>query len=53
MNNTSGYIFTIGSDISCQNARKQEVVAQSTIDAKYISLAATANQTIWLNKLVK
>jgi len=46
MKNTSGYIFTIGSGAICWNAKKQEVVAQSTAKAEYISLAATANQTI-------
>ncbi|RVW23150.1 Cycloartenol synthase [Vitis vinifera] len=31
---------------------KQEVVAQSTTEAEYISLAAAANQAIWLRKLL-
>jgi hypothetical protein len=52
MKSTSGYIFTIGSGAICWNAKKQEVVAQSTAEAEYISLAAAANQAIWLNKLL-
>jgi hypothetical protein len=28
------------------------VVAQSTAEAEYISMAAAANQAIWLNKLL-
>ena len=52
MKSTSGYVFTIGSGAICWNAKKQEVVAQSTAEAEYISLAAAANQAIWLNKLL-
>lgn len=36
----SGYVFTIGTGAICWNAKKQEVVAQSTAEAEYISLAA-------------
>ncbi|WJZ92889.1 hypothetical protein VitviT2T_011862 [Vitis vinifera] len=52
MKSTSGYAFTIGSGVICWNSRKQEVVAQSTTEAEYISLAAAANQAIWLRKLL-
>ncbi|RVX12855.1 Retrovirus-related Pol polyprotein from transposon RE1 [Vitis vinifera] len=52
MKSTSGYVFTIGSGVICWNSRKQEVVAQSTTEAEYISLAAAANQAIWLRKLL-
>ncbi|KAL3612663.1 hypothetical protein D5086_003683 [Populus alba] len=52
MKSTSGYVFTIGSGAICWNAKKQDVVAQSTVEAEYISLAAAANQAIWLNKLL-
>ncbi|RVX15117.1 Copia protein [Vitis vinifera] len=52
MKSTSSYVFTIGSGVICWNSRKQEVVAQSTTEAEYISLAATANQAIWLRKLL-
>jgi len=38
--------------VICWNARKQEVVAQSTAETEYISLAAVANQAIWLKKLL-
>nr|CAN72453.1 hypothetical protein VITISV_008931 [Vitis vinifera] len=44
MKSTSGYVFTIGSGVICWNSRKQEVVAQSTTEVEYISLAAAANQ---------
>ena len=52
MKSTSGYVFTIDSGVVCWNSRKQEVVAQSTIEAKYIFLAAAANQGIWLRKFL-
>ena len=52
MKSTSGYVFTIGSGVICWNLRKQAVVAQSTTEAEYISLAAAANQAIWLRKLL-
>ncbi|WJZ90555.1 hypothetical protein VitviT2T_009691 [Vitis vinifera] len=52
MKSASGYVFTIGSGVICWNSRKQEVVAQSTTEAEYISLAAAANQAIWLRKLL-
>jgi uncharacterized protein (UPF0254 family) len=43
MKSTSGYVFTIGSGAICWNAKKQEVVAQSTAEAEYISMAAAIN----------
>ena len=53
MKSTSGYVFTIGTGAICWNAKKQEVVAQSTAEAEYISLAAAANQAVWLRKLLE
>ena len=52
MKSTSGYVFSIGSGAICWNARKQDVVAQSTAEAEYISMAAAANQAIWLSKVL-
>lgn len=43
MKSTSGYVFSIGSGAICWNARKQDVVAQSTAEAEYISMEAAAN----------
>ncbi|RVW91874.1 Retrovirus-related Pol polyprotein from transposon RE1 [Vitis vinifera] len=53
MKSTSGYVFTIDSGVICWNSRKQEVVAQSTAEVEYISLAATANQGIWLRNTTR
>jgi len=52
MKNISGYVFTIGSSAICWNAKKLEVVAQSTPEVEYISMTAVINQVIWLNKLL-
>lgn len=46
MKNTSSYVFIIGSGGICWNARKQEVVVQSTVEAACISLTAAVNQAI-------
>ncbi|RVW71674.1 Retrovirus-related Pol polyprotein from transposon TNT 1-94 [Vitis vinifera] len=49
---TSGYAFSFGSGVFSWNSKKQEVVAQSSAEAEYISAAAAANQAIWLRKLL-
>lgn len=43
---TSGYVFKIGIGVVCWSARKQEVVAQSTTEAKNIALFGIANQVV-------
>eukprot|EP00257_Ricinus_communis_P027923 XP_025015337.1 uncharacterized protein LOC112536724 [Ricinus communis] len=52
MKSTSGYVFSLGSGAICWNSKKQEVVAQSTAEAEYVSIAAASNQAIWLRKLL-
>ncbi|XP_015577125.2 uncharacterized mitochondrial protein AtMg00810-like [Ricinus communis] len=52
MKSTSGYLFSLGSGVFSWNAKKQDVVAQSTAEAEYISAAAAANQAIWLRNLL-
>ena len=49
---TYGYAFSFGSGVFSWNSKKQEVVAQSSAEAEYISAAAAANQAIWLRKLL-
>ncbi|RVX04494.1 Retrovirus-related Pol polyprotein from transposon RE1 [Vitis vinifera] len=49
---TSGYAFSFGSGVFSWNSKKQEVVAQSSAEAEYISVAAATNQAIWLRKLL-
>ena len=52
MKSTSGYLFSFGSGPFSWTTKKQEVVAQSTAEAEYISAAAAANQALWLRKLL-
>ncbi|GKV01133.1 hypothetical protein SLEP1_g13712 [Rubroshorea leprosula] len=49
---TSGYLFQFGSCVFCWNSCKQEVVAQSTIEAEYISTMEASNHAIWLRKML-
>ncbi|GJS47878.1 retrovirus-related pol polyprotein from transposon RE1 [Tanacetum coccineum] len=49
---TSGYIFTLGSGVFCWNSKKQSVVAQSSAEAEYISVAGAVNHAIWIRKLL-
>ncbi|KAK5834863.1 hypothetical protein PVK06_010542 [Gossypium arboreum] len=49
---TSGYFFTLGSDVFSWSSKKQQIVAQSTAEAEYIAAATTVNQVIWLRKLL-
>ncbi|GJZ11038.1 retrotransposon ORF1 [Tanacetum coccineum] len=49
---TSGYIFTLGSGVFCWNSKKQSVVAQSSAEAEYISVARAVNHAIWIRKLL-
>ncbi|EOY16575.1 Uncharacterized protein TCM_035373 [Theobroma cacao] len=49
---TSGFCFSFGSAIFCWKSRKQEVVAQSSAEAEYISAASATNHTLWLRKML-
>ncbi|KAL4387066.1 hypothetical protein GQ457_09G030440 [Hibiscus cannabinus] len=51
MKSTSGYVFNLGLGAICWSSKKQQVVAQSTIEAEFIA-TATANQAIWLRNLL-
>ncbi|KAA3486727.1 laccase-2-like [Gossypium australe] len=52
LNSTSSYFFTLGSSVFCWSSKKQESVAQSTAEAKYVAATAAVNQTIWLRNLL-
>ncbi|KAA3468613.1 laccase-2-like [Gossypium australe] len=52
MKSTSGYAFTLGSSMFCWSLRKQNLVAQSTVEAEYVAAAAAVNQAIWLRKIL-
>ena len=52
MKSTSGYCFTFGSGVFSLRSKKQDVIAQSTVEAEYVAAVAAANQAIWLRKLM-
>ncbi|XP_057994321.1 secreted RxLR effector protein 161-like [Hevea brasiliensis] len=53
MKSTSGFVFSIGSGVISWSLKKQDVMAQSTAEAEYISAAAAVNQAIWFRKIMK
>ncbi|KAA3469003.1 Retrovirus-related Pol polyprotein from transposon TNT 1-94 [Gossypium australe] len=48
----SGYVFSFGSGTFAWNSKKQDMVAQSSAEAKYVSTEVVANQAIWLRKIL-
>jgi len=49
---TSGFLFNLGSGAVSWSPKKQEVVALSTSEAKYIAAISAACQVVWLRRLV-
>jgi hypothetical protein len=52
MKRTSRYCFSFGSGIFSWCFKKQEIIAQSTAEAQYVVATATANQALWLRKML-
>jgi N-acetylmuramoyl-L-alanine amidase CwlA len=52
MKSTLGYYFSFGSSMFSWCSRKQDVVAQSTANAKYITATVTVNQAIWIREIL-
>lgn len=52
MKSTSSYIFQLGKCVISQSCKKQEIVAQSTAEAEYVSCSAVVNQAVWMRKLL-
>jgi hypothetical protein len=50
MKSTSGYYFSLGSEVFSWCSEKQEIVAQSTTKAEFIVVTTTINQVLWLEK---
>ncbi|XP_015162310.1 uncharacterized mitochondrial protein AtMg00810-like [Solanum tuberosum] len=51
MKSTSSYAFSFGSSICSWLSKKQSVVAQSTVEADYISVDKATAQAIWLRRI--
>jgi hypothetical protein len=52
MRSTSGYYYSFSSTIFSWSSKKQEVIAQSTAEAKHIVVVAAVNQALWIRKLM-
>ena len=48
---TSGYVFTLGNGAISWRARKQPLVAFSTVEAEYIGASDAAKEAIWISSL--
>ncbi|KAJ8763087.1 hypothetical protein K2173_023292 [Erythroxylum novogranatense] len=46
MRNTSGYVFSLGSGCFPWSSKKQDDVAQSTVEAEYVAAAGGVNQAL-------
>jgi preprotein translocase subunit SecB len=53
MRSTSGYYFSFNSGVFSWSSKKQEIVDQSTAEAEYVVVTASANQAVWIRKLLK
>nr|GMD60386.1 Retrovirus-related Pol polyprotein from transposon TNT 1-94 [Ipomoea batatas] len=49
---TSGFCFNFESGSFTWSSRKQEIVAQSTAEAEFISATAAVNHALWLRKIL-
>jgi len=52
MKSTSGYYFSFGSGMFSWCSKKQEIVAQSTVEAEFIATTTAVNQALWLRKML-
>ena len=50
---TSGYVFSLGSNVISWSSRKQKTVALSSAEAEYISATDCACEAIWLRRILK
>jgi len=48
----SGFVFFYGEKLISWNSQKQKVVACSTIEAEYMSLADATKESIWIHRLM-
>jgi hypothetical protein len=53
MKSTSGYTFTLGSDVFSWVSKKQERVTHLSAEAEYVSTSETTKQVVWLRKVLK
>ena len=49
----TGYIFNIGCGAVCWSSKKQETVALSSAEAKYVATASTTCQAVWMRRILE
>jgi hypothetical protein len=49
---TSRYCFSLGSTMISWSSRKQGSIAQSTVEAEYITASSASREAVWLRKLL-
>ena len=52
MKSSSGYCFSFGSGIFSWSSKKQDILAQSIIEAKFITVTTIVSQALWLIKIL-
>ena len=50
---TTGYVFFVGEGAVSWNSKRQQTVAQSTLEAEYMAMNRCTRETIWLRQLMK
>jgi hypothetical protein len=53
MKGTSGYAFLLGSCVFFWSSKKQQLVAQSSAEVEYVSIAIVTSQIIWLKRILE
>ena len=49
---TTGYVFTVGEGAISWKSKKQQIIANSTIEAELISLSSASEEAGWLRDLL-
>ncbi|XP_060195299.1 secreted RxLR effector protein 161-like [Lycium barbarum] len=52
LKSTSGYYFSLNSRIFSCSCKKQDIVAQSTPEAEFMTATSAVNQALWLQKIL-
>jgi hypothetical protein len=50
---TLGYVFSLGSCVFSWSSKKQQSIARSSGEAKYVSIAIATSQAIWLKRILE
>lgn len=53
MKSTSCYAFLFGSNIYSLVVKKQNIIAQSIVEAEYVSTTKATSQAIWLGRILE